>query len=80
VGGLAEERTVQRVVCLGDEIWRETEPAPSGDLIFLMSSLLMGNRTDRSTGDWKLGSGRLSPGGLDPRVGSGHGGRTWEQE
>jgi hypothetical protein len=65
---------VQKVVWLGDEIWAETEPVPSGDLILLMSQLRMGNGTDRSTGGWKLGCGRLSPGGLDPRVGAGHGG------
>jgi hypothetical protein len=65
---------------LGDELWRESEPTPSGDLIFLMTELRTGNGTDRSTGSWKLGSGRLSPGGLDPRVGPGHGGRTRAQE
>jgi hypothetical protein len=80
VGGLAGERTVQNVVCLGDENWRETGPAPSGDLIFLMSELRMGNGMDRSTGSWKLGCDRLSSGGLDARLGSGHGGRTQEQE
>jgi hypothetical protein len=80
VGGFAGERTVQKIVCLGDESWCETEPAPSGDLIFLMRSLRMMNGADRSTGGWKIGCGRLSPGGLDPRVGTGHGGWTREQE
>jgi hypothetical protein len=40
----------------------------------------MGNGAGRSTGGWKLGCGRLSPGGLDSRVGAGHGGRTRKQE
>jgi hypothetical protein len=80
VGGFARERTVQKIVGLGDEIWREIQPAPAGDLIFLMSFLRTGNGMDRSTRSWKLGCGRLSPGGLDPRVGAGHGRRTREQE
>jgi hypothetical protein len=37
VGGFTGARTVQKVVCLGDEIWRETKPAPSADFKFLMS-------------------------------------------
>jgi hypothetical protein len=78
VGGFAGERTVQKVVCLGDEIWREN--APSGYLTILMSELRMGNGTDISTGCWKLGCGCLSPGSLDPRVGAGRGERTRELE
>jgi hypothetical protein len=49
VGGFAGERTVQKVVGLGDKIWREIEPEQSGDLRFLMSFLWLGNGGDRST-------------------------------
>jgi hypothetical protein len=80
VGGFAGERTVEKLVGVGNEIWRESEPAPSRDVIFLMSFLRMGNGTNRNTGGWKLGCGRLSRGGLDSRVGSRHGERTRKQE
>jgi hypothetical protein len=64
---------------LSDEIWK-TETGSSDRLIFLMELFRRGNRTARSPGNWRLRYDRFSPDRLDPKVGSGHGGQTREQE